>query len=371
MSEDKFTQGLDAQTKLRALEVFGKGTGFGGHYDRLPSGYRERLSKAIKAEAIRTHPSKSYLSTIKAIYITERLNSVFGILGWDFESEIIDTIDAGKDKKGDDLVHVVSRGRIYFREFDLYSPIQYGGHEGKKSELGDVYKSAITDCQGKCASLIEIGIQVFKGNPDSKEGNKSTRLDKDAPKPTPAPPAEPIENPKGMDKPSYEPIDEPEASIEKEKEKMEMEMLRDKHVKLFGKKANANISLKKLQMKIAEEEEKIAENAKKAEEQESGSPELPVEEPTPSPIQPNMDFEPIEEQADPFEPIEEEPVEEVESVTILDAYKAKVDEYVDAASLRDEAKKIVYEAKMEGASDEDIEELKKYCQATYNELKND
>ena len=75
-----------------------KGTGFNGKYKRLPAIFREKLSKAMPAEAIKPHPTKTYLTTIKAIYIVERLNDVFGLNGWDFESDIISTtpIDNGK-----------------------------------------------------------------------------------------------------------------------------------------------------------------------------------------------------------------------------------------------------------------------------------
>ena len=67
---------------------------------------------------------------------------------------------------------------MYVREFDLYTPFQYGGHqlEGKGTEPADGYKSAVTDMQGKCASLIEIGIQVFKGEPSSQVANVSKKV---------------------------------------------------------------------------------------------------------------------------------------------------------------------------------------------------
>lgn len=350
MQEDKFKDGLDKQARQRALEAHGKGSGFGGEFVRLPAIYREKLSKPMPDGSIKQHPSKTYLSTIKAIFVTERLNDVFGIGGWDFESEIIDVreLDGGK-------IVVVAAGRIYLREFDLYSPIQYGGHDGKVSEMGDIYKSAITDCQGKCASLFEIGIQVFKGVPNSKEKNVSKRLD-----PKPAPPAEPIENPQGMEKPSYEPIeDEPAPEV------TDMEKLRERHVELFGKKANANISLKKLKMKIAEEEEKLAK-----EEEETFS----NQEPPADPIQPNTDFEPVNEEPpanDPkdFEPIDEEPIE-VEEITALDVAKAKTDEFVDADALKESANSLVFDAQMDGCSPVDIAELKDYIKASYKELRN-
>jgi len=146
-----------------------KGSGKGGKYNSLPKEYRKKLSAPMPRQAIKQHPTKSYLSTIKAIYITERLNDVFGILGWEMEHEV-ESITKDNDKD-----YVVVKGRLYVREFDLYTPFQYGGHqlEGKGTEPADGYKSAVTDMQGKCASLIEIGIQVFKGEPNSQVANVS------------------------------------------------------------------------------------------------------------------------------------------------------------------------------------------------------
>ena len=123
---------------------------------------RDKLRAPLPDEAIKQHPTKSFLSTIKAIYIVERLNDVFGIGGWDQEHEIIsDTED-----------YVAVRGRILYDEhghpddgFRGKTPFQYGGHKktGKNTEPADGYKSAVTDCMSKCASYLEIGIDVFKG----------------------------------------------------------------------------------------------------------------------------------------------------------------------------------------------------------------
>jgi hypothetical protein len=35
------------------------------------------INKPLPKEAITTHPTKTYLSSIKSIYVTERLNEVF------------------------------------------------------------------------------------------------------------------------------------------------------------------------------------------------------------------------------------------------------------------------------------------------------
>jgi Uncharacterized protein conserved in bacteria len=120
---------------------------------------RALLQKPMPPESIKKHPTKMYLSTIKAIYVTERLNDVFGIGGWNFEHEII----------GDSPDYVTVKGKIIVKnaEYSLETLFQYGGHvkTGKGTEPADGYKSAITDAISKCASYLEIGIDVFKGNP--------------------------------------------------------------------------------------------------------------------------------------------------------------------------------------------------------------
>lgn len=45
------------------------------------------LDAPLPAEAVSPHPTKSYLSSIKAIYVTERLNQVFGVGSWRVRSE--------------------------------------------------------------------------------------------------------------------------------------------------------------------------------------------------------------------------------------------------------------------------------------------
>lgn len=116
---------------------------------------REILRAPFPDEAIQQHPTKKFLSTIKAIYITERLNDVFGIGGWIVEHEIFsDTED-----------YVTAKGFISIPSCGIKTPVQYGGHKktGVNTEPADGYKSAVTDCISKCASYLEIGIDVFKG----------------------------------------------------------------------------------------------------------------------------------------------------------------------------------------------------------------
>jgi len=123
---------------------------------------RARLREPMPPEAITQHPTKTFLSTIKAIYVVERLNDIFGIGGWCIEHEIV----------SDEPDYVSMKGRILIHDpIGIETPWQYGGHKktGKNTEAADGYKSAVTDCQSKCASYLEIGIDVFKGKTSAKK----------------------------------------------------------------------------------------------------------------------------------------------------------------------------------------------------------
>ena len=142
---------------------------------------RDKLRAPMPNEAIKQHPTKTFLSTIKAIYITERLNDVFGIGGWDMEHEIISDLPD----------YVTVKGRILYDnvegKFMHQTPFQYGGHKktGTNTEPADGYKSAVTDCQSKCASYLEIGIDVFKGlHTHNKQPTKTTHKNNPEPEKT-------------------------------------------------------------------------------------------------------------------------------------------------------------------------------------------
>lgn len=131
---------------------------------KITEGMRARLREPFPGEAVTRHPTKKFLSTIKAIYIVERINDVFGIGRWDFNSEVVKHSEVGEG-------YVLISGTFVFLDYDVRVPVQYGGHKtvGTNVELADGYKSAVTDCMSKCASYLEIGIDVFKG----KIGNKN------------------------------------------------------------------------------------------------------------------------------------------------------------------------------------------------------
>ena len=117
------------------------------------------LIKPLPAEAISQHPTKTYLSSIKAIYVTERFNDVFGIGAWQTR---IEEVSCNNDT-GMVVVKVqftVPRLGIYY---ESYGGNDNGGMKNKNFDLGDAYKGASTDALTKIGSYLGVGIDVFKG----------------------------------------------------------------------------------------------------------------------------------------------------------------------------------------------------------------
>ena len=131
---------------------------------RIDEKMREQLRKPFPPEAVTQHPTKTFLSTIKAIYVTERLNDVFGVGRWNLVHKVIMADDS----------YVLVGGTIRLLDYEALVPYQYGGHVngGKNTEHADAYKSAVTDLMSKCASYLEIGIDVFKGKTTHKSTQK-------------------------------------------------------------------------------------------------------------------------------------------------------------------------------------------------------
>ena len=117
---------------------------------KITNEMREVLRKPLPAAAISQHPTKTFLSTIKAIYVVERLNDVFGSGEWNISNEVI-------SKEGKWIVV-----KSIFTVNDYAIKIeQFGGNDN--ADPGDAYKGAATDALTKIGSYLEIGIDVFKG----------------------------------------------------------------------------------------------------------------------------------------------------------------------------------------------------------------
>lgn len=129
----------------------------------------EAIARPLPAEAVSPHPTKKFLSSIKSIYVTERLNEVFGVGKWKVETEVV-------DKEGK---MVVVKLKFSIPEYGIYYEC-FGGNDN--SDLGDAYKGATTDAITKVASWLGIGSEVFKGKAKTGQSETSSRP-KQQPKP--------------------------------------------------------------------------------------------------------------------------------------------------------------------------------------------
>lgn len=118
---------------------------------QLTTEQQELLKKPLPPESIKQHPTKAYLSSIKAIYVVERLNDVFGLGGWEIENTVVK--EEGK--------WVVVKSTFTAKEYAITIRDIFGGNDNQ--DLGDAYKGACTDALTKIGSYLGIGMDVFKG----------------------------------------------------------------------------------------------------------------------------------------------------------------------------------------------------------------
>ena len=137
---------------------------------------KAELYAPLPAEAIKQHPTKTFLSTIKPIYITDRLNEVFGIGQWQTKTENVLVNDNGTVVNK--VVLTVPEYNIYY---ECFGGNDNGGSGSKGFDLGDAFKGATTDALNKIASYLGIGIDVYRGKQSHAPSNYSK------PAPTPAP----------------------------------------------------------------------------------------------------------------------------------------------------------------------------------------
>ena len=57
-------------------------------YQKLTAEQVAMLNEPLPAKALKQHPTKAFLTTINSIYVTERLNQVFGVGAWRVKPEL-------------------------------------------------------------------------------------------------------------------------------------------------------------------------------------------------------------------------------------------------------------------------------------------
>lgn len=114
---------------------------------------QRKLREPLPAEAKKKHPSKAYLTTINSIYVTERLNDVFGTGSWQIKSEIVDNSNK----------MVVVKTTLSIPDYGIYYEC-FGGNDN--ADTGDAHKGAVTDAITKIGSWLGIGTEVWKNHPE-------------------------------------------------------------------------------------------------------------------------------------------------------------------------------------------------------------
>jgi hypothetical protein len=164
---------------------------------KIPDEIVAALRQPLPREAIKPHPTKPYLSTIKTIYSIERLNEVFGMNGWFDHYEVV---NIGEPKPYEKTVNgqsktlytspmVVVKGELTIPEYGIRREA-FGGHDNE--DLGDAYKGACTDALSKMVSALYIGMDVYKGNPNTPATPPKAAKPAATPSATPAVPNEPV-----------------------------------------------------------------------------------------------------------------------------------------------------------------------------------
>ena len=128
----------------------------------LTSKQKEALVRELPSWAVKPHPTKTNMSAIHPMAIIDRLNEVFGIGGWDFHTEFINSSPfIQKTRNGErSMFRSAVKGRVYIKSLDLTIE-QFGG--SSNDDEGDALKGGATDALTKIASYLGIGASIYKG----------------------------------------------------------------------------------------------------------------------------------------------------------------------------------------------------------------
>lgn len=139
------------------------------------------LDRRLPDEAVSQHPTKKFLSSIKSIYVTERLNEVFGVGSWRVETEIVERSER----------MVVVKLRFSIPEYGIYYEC-FGGNDN--ADLGDACKGATTDALTKVCSWLGIGAEVFKGRQTGAGATPQRSVQRHSAAPDPIPAVAPVQS---------------------------------------------------------------------------------------------------------------------------------------------------------------------------------
>lgn len=152
-----------------------------------------KLNAPLPAEAIKPHPTKNYLSTINSIYVTERLNQVFGVGSWRVRSEVISEKTSTVSTKNGQRTNIMIVTKTIFEipEYGIYYEC-YGGNDN--DDLGDAYKGSTTDALTKIGSYLGIGADVWKDKSKQQTAQPQNQIRQTAQSARQAAPAQQAKN---------------------------------------------------------------------------------------------------------------------------------------------------------------------------------
>lgn len=136
---------------------------------------KQALCRPLPATALKPHPKLAGKSAINAIYVSERLNEVFGIGEWttavEFtaKSTYIQHTKNGDKEKNMVVVKLTLEVPAYGIHYECY-----GGNDN--DDYGDAYKGATTDALTKIGSWMGIGAHVWKDDPTGEKTPAPQRI---------------------------------------------------------------------------------------------------------------------------------------------------------------------------------------------------
>lgn len=134
----------------------------------------KKLNEPLPAWAIKKHPTKTYLSVIHPMAVIDRLNDVFGVGKWTFETMFISCKPVLQKERTAYMSAV--HGTLKVPEHGIHIE-QYGGSTNE--DEGDALKGGATDALTKCASYLGVGASIYKGQ--GNEVNDTQKSVKTAP----------------------------------------------------------------------------------------------------------------------------------------------------------------------------------------------
>lgn len=150
----------------------------------LPKELQDQLKAPMSPEAVKPHPTKKYLSSIKPAFVIERMNDVFGIGGYreiyreisvssrevEYKEKDDDGRPTGKVRKA-----LVFSGTVHatlmIPKYGIHLE-NFGGSENE--DAGDALKGACTDAFTKMCSHLGVGLEIYKGKAGGAESAQSS-----------------------------------------------------------------------------------------------------------------------------------------------------------------------------------------------------